>query len=230
MTREEPKKKRKGGPGRDRRHGAFSLITKGSADELPRHRRYLRPYLTGCREGWIRDLGGEENMTTSQKVLVDRAVTFLGAIRLIEEHLKDQGIFQQPGGFLHDHLTTHYLRWNRALTNVLGQLGITTKPAPELPTPLEIAAEIDAGKAREEAESGPGIAQGKRSPAGRGKGKARKRAKGRESGPGGEKGASHFVQEGRTRGDEGQGPGPDGEGCLQRVAKNTGSPGPGPGR
>jgi len=69
-------------------------LTRG---ELPDNRRYLAPYLTGVREGLIRDLGPtEEDLTTAQKVLIDRLVNYLGIVRLIEEYVKERGIFQNP--------------------------------------------------------------------------------------------------------------------------------------
>lgn len=142
MAANEPKTKGKNKGGRPPVHGAFSLLTRASIDELPKRRRYLRPYLTDCREGWIHDLGGEERLTTSQRVLVDRAVTFLGAIRLVEEHMKEKGLF--PGGLLNAGLTQHYLAWNRALTECMKLLGIDRRPAEAPMSPLEIAAEIDA--------------------------------------------------------------------------------------
>jgi len=174
MSQNEAKTKAKAKGGRPPQSGAFSVITKGSADELPARRRYIRPYLIGAREGWIRDIGGtEEGLTTSQRVLIDRAVTFLGAIRLVEEYLRERGLFKNPGGLLNAHLTTHYLAWNRALVDCLRLLGIDKRQVDKSMTPLEIAAEIDAEKAQEAAASGPGRGKAGRRVGGEGDGEAR---------------------------------------------------------
>jgi len=92
MEKNKSKLTRKSRRGRPPKHGGYSLLTKG---ELPENRQYLRTYLTDVREGLIRDLGPkEENLTTAQLVLIDRVITKLGIIRLIEEHVKEKGIFK----------------------------------------------------------------------------------------------------------------------------------------
>lgn len=118
----KPKSRR----GRPRvKHGAYSLLTRG---ELPEHRKYLRPYLTAVREGLIRDLGpAEEDLTTAQLVLVDRVITSLGIVRLIEEYVKDKGIFQNPEGFLNPALATHYIAYQNSIRLTLSALGINRK-------------------------------------------------------------------------------------------------------
>jgi len=118
MPDDKPKKKR----GRPPRHGGYSLITRG---ELPDNRRYLAPYLTGVREGLIGDLGPtEEDLTTAQKVMVDRVVNYLGIVRLIEEYVKEKGIFQNPGGFLNPALSQNYLAYCGHIQRALVALGI----------------------------------------------------------------------------------------------------------
>jgi len=157
----ENKQKNKGG--RPPQHGGFSFLVKGDPISLPRKRRYIRPYLANARAGWIRDIGPTEaDLTTSQRVLIDRAVTFLGAIRLVEEHLKERGLFENPGGFLNAHLTQHYLAWNRALVECLRLLGIDKKQAANaIPTIAEIIAEADVEDAQAQAAptSKPGAAR-----------------------------------------------------------------------
>lgn len=155
---EKPKRKRRGG--RPPQSGAFSLLIKSGIDDLPDRRKYLRPYLTGAREGWIRDLGPTEaDLTTSQKILVDRAVTFLGAIRLVEEYLKERGLFENPGGFLNAHLAQHYLAWNRALVDALRLLGIDKRKTKERELGvLEVIAEYAKAEVQP-VEDGPGSAQ-----------------------------------------------------------------------
>ena len=136
--------------GRPPQSGAFSLLTKGSVDDLPKRRRYLRPYLIGAREGWIRDIGPtEDELSTSQRILIDRAVTFLGAIRLTEEHMREKGLFEKPSGLLNAHLTQHYLAWNRSLIECLRLLGIDRRKGAEaIPTVAEIIEEARQAEAK----------------------------------------------------------------------------------
>ena len=129
--------------GRPPRSGAFSILTKG-IDGLPDKRRYIEPYLSGARNGWIRDYGPrEEDMTTTQRVMVDRAVTFLGAIRLTEECFRENGLFLNPGGLLNPHLMEHYLAWNRALFKCLSLLGIDKRVGEQALDPFALARVVD---------------------------------------------------------------------------------------
>ena len=85
------KKKKKTGPGRPPKHGGYSFLVKG---ELPENRKYIRDYLSVAREGLISDLGSEENLTTAQMVLIDRAIglrtsflSYCNSLRLIFREL-----------------------------------------------------------------------------------------------------------------------------------------------
>lgn len=125
MPDKEQKKRR----GRPPRHGGYSLLTRG---ELPDNRRYLAPYLTGVREGLIHDLGPtEEDLTTAQKVMIDRLVNYLGIVRLIEEYVKERGIFQNPQGFLNPALSQNYLAYCGHIQRALVALGIDKKKIKE---------------------------------------------------------------------------------------------------
>jgi hypothetical protein len=80
----------------------------------------------------IRDLGPTEGgLSTAQRILIDRTTTFLGVVRLIEEYVREKGVFANPGGFLNPALSQHYLSWNRAITNNLALLGIDKRKADE---------------------------------------------------------------------------------------------------
>ena len=126
MSTKSEKKRR----GRPPRHGGYSLMTRG---ELPENRRYLAPYLTAVREGLIRDLGPTEaDLTTAQRVLVDRVVNFLGIARLIEEYVKDRGIFQNPQGFLNPALSKNYLAYCGHIQRALMALGIDKRQSSDI--------------------------------------------------------------------------------------------------
>ena len=150
MSEKEPKLEKKAKRGRPQlKHGGFSLLTRG---ELPENRQYLRPYLTEAREGLIRDLGPtEEDLTAAQRILLDRVITNLGIVRLIEEYVKEKGIFQNPGGFLNPALATHYIAYNNSIRLNLQALGINKRVGDKILGPLELAAEIDREQAEQDA-------------------------------------------------------------------------------
>lgn len=165
-TQKSGKKK----PGRPPRSGAYSLIVK--AGELPKRRTYLRAYLQAARDGLIEDLGPREaDLTTAQRVLVDRAVSKLSVVRCIEEHVKEEGVFR--GRELSPVMAKSYITYCESIRRDLEALGISKRVGERVLSPLEIAAEIDAEKvekgavkAQERAES----PQDGRSPEGPGQG------------------------------------------------------------
>jgi hypothetical protein len=138
------------------RHGAYSLIARG---DLPENRRYLREHLTACREGLISDLGPkEEDLSTAQRILIDRVIGKLGVLRCLEEYAREQGVIKK--GKLSSPLEHNFLAWSNSLRLDLQALGISKRAGERVLSPLEIAAEIDAekveksaGKAQERAES-----------------------------------------------------------------------------
>jgi hypothetical protein len=150
MTHTKPKSK----GGRPPVHGGYSLMVR--AGELPKRRTCLRAYLTEIREGLIRDIAGtEEELTTAQRVLVDRACSLLSIIRCVEEHTREHGVFK--GRELAPVLLKSYTAYSAELRRTLEMLGIKGRAADKAMTPLEIAAEIDAekGKAEEAISTGP---------------------------------------------------------------------------
>ena len=139
---ETTEKRAKSKGGRPPLHGGFSLLHKG---ELPKNRRYLRSYLTGVREQLIRDLGPtDDDLTGAQRILIDRVTTLLGCVRCVEEHLRQKGIFDNPGGFLSPSLSDKYLAWNRAIKEILALLGVDKRVSKDnAPSLTSIAAEYD---------------------------------------------------------------------------------------
>jgi len=152
MNDNKAKKSGKKKPGRPPQSGAYSLMVK--AGELPRQRTYLRAYLQAARDGLIEDLGPrEEDLTTAQRVLADRAVSKLSVVRCIEEHVKKEGVFR--GRELSPVLAKSYITYCESIRRDLEALGISKRAGERVQSPLEIAAEIDKGKveaAQERAE------------------------------------------------------------------------------
>jgi hypothetical protein len=137
------KTKRKKHTGRPPRHGAYSIMVR--VGDLPARRSYLRGYLTRVREGLIRDLGpSEEDLTTAERVVLDRAVSTLSVIRCIEEFIRERGVFQ--GEELNPVLAKSYVTYVESLKRSLQALGMNRRAADKLLTPLQIAAEIDGAK------------------------------------------------------------------------------------
>ena len=136
------KTKRKARRGRPPKHGGYSLLTRG---EMPENRRYIARYLTEVRDGLIHDLGpSEEDLTAAQQVLIDRIITKLGIVRLIEENAKENGVFNE--GTLDPSLGTFYLQYDNSIKMQLQALGVDKRGSEKVLTPLELAAEIDQKK------------------------------------------------------------------------------------
>lgn len=109
------------------RHGGFTYLTTGV---MPEHRQYIKKYLTAIREGLIRDIGPEEkDLTTAQLILIDRLISLLGVIRLIEEKAKEDGIFR--GKDLIASLKTSYIAYNNTVRLTLEKLGINKRQLDE---------------------------------------------------------------------------------------------------
>jgi hypothetical protein len=129
--------------GRPARHGGYSLLTRGV---LPEKRKYIGHYLTAIREGLIHDLAAsEEDLSTAQRVLIDRVITFLGVIRLIEEYAREHGVLDNRGR-LTSGLTAHYLSFNRHIKDCLALLGLDRRKADEALTIQDVIREFDSKK------------------------------------------------------------------------------------
>lgn len=91
MSENKGKSGKKSRRGRPPKHGGFSLLIRGG--EFPENRRYIADWLTEIREGLISDLGPSENdLTTAQRVIVDRIISKLGVIRCIEEYIRENSV------------------------------------------------------------------------------------------------------------------------------------------
>jgi len=128
-------------------HGGFSFLVSG---RLPAHRVSLQRYLSASRNGLIEDLGGEENLSTQELILIDRCISLLGCIRCVEEFCKERGVFK--GDELQPALGKHYLGFNNSLKQILALLGLKKHDINEL-SPLEYIQQFDEKKAQQESSA-----------------------------------------------------------------------------
>lgn len=148
MTEKSEKKKKKSRRGRPPLHGGFSLLVKKG--ELPENRRYIANWLTEVREGLIEDLGPSENdLTTAQRVLIDRVISKLGVIRCIEEHIRENSVM--TGHNVAPSLKASYLAYNNSVRLDLQALGIDKKQTETLD--LHAYVEKKYGKRKDDGKS-----------------------------------------------------------------------------
>jgi hypothetical protein len=134
MNENRPKLKQKSRRGRPPKHGGYSLLTKG---EMPENRRYLANYLSEVREGLIEDIGPAENdLSTAQKVLIDRVISKLGVVRCVEEFIRENSVI--VGNDLAPSLKASYLAYNNSIRLDLQALGIEKRVAEKVLAPYEI--------------------------------------------------------------------------------------------
>jgi len=146
MSDIKAKMKGKSRRGRPPKHGGYSLLTKG---ELPENRKYIRQYLTEVREGLIEDIGPREiDLTTAQKVLIDRIVSKLGIVRCIEEHIRENTVMR--GHDLAPSLRKSYLAYNNSIRLDLQALGIDKRQADEVTDVQAYIRQFDEEKERRE--------------------------------------------------------------------------------
>ena len=125
MARTKVKTKR----GRPLKHGGYSIIVRQG--DLPENRKQVREYLNKIRDGIISDLGPtEENLTTAQIVLIDRLVSLLSVVRMIEEYAKEKGAFS--GDRLSESLRESYISYNNSIRLILDKLGIEKRVVEEV--------------------------------------------------------------------------------------------------
>ena len=116
-----------------------------TSGKVPETRQYVKKYLTGVREGIIKDIGPtEQDLTTAQLVLVDRIVSLLGVIRLIEEKAREDGIFK--GQELSPSLRHSYISYNNTVRLTFRELGIDKRVSNGMETLEQIIAESDGKK------------------------------------------------------------------------------------
>ena len=132
------------------KHGGYSLMVRRGS--LPEKMTRVRKYLGEVREGLVRDIAGrEEDLTTAQLVLIDRAVSLLSVIRTIEYSLSEDGIMQ--GKDLQPILRENYLAYSNSLRLILRELGINKRQAADALDLGRYIAEADAAEAKVKAKA-----------------------------------------------------------------------------
>ncbi len=157
MTKKRMGPKRKGG--RKPVHGTYALIKKGN---IPPQYRAIARYLGTTREGLIEDLGGDDRITTAQRVLVDRAMTALGVVSLVEKFIRDKGYLigdRIPAFLLHD-LSHRFLSWDRKLESTLINLGLERKKVQDEPLTIQAIHDLIDGEGSDPEELGSGREKG----------------------------------------------------------------------
>ena len=109
-------------PGRRPRHGGYTFLR---TKELPEGSEYIEKYLTWVRQGYIEELGPqEEDLSTGQTVLLNDLIVCIGFCRLIEEKAR---IEKNPFILRQD----HYLRFKRHVRQLCLDLGIEKRKGDE---------------------------------------------------------------------------------------------------
>jgi hypothetical protein len=83
------------------------------------------------RAGLVEDLGPcESDLSTARIVLIDRSISLLGILRLIEEHARENGVFFN--GDLSPSLKNNYLAYCNSLRLSLEALGLDVRKKNEV--------------------------------------------------------------------------------------------------
>ena len=123
MNQNKEKLKIKLSPGKRRTFGGYSFLR---TENLPVKRRHIESYLTAARQGMISDLGkSEQDLSTSQIILIDRVISMLGVTRCIEEHVRQNSVMKDED--LSPSLKSSYLSYNNSIRLNLVALGIKRK-------------------------------------------------------------------------------------------------------
>lgn len=122
-TRKTTKKRRIGRPPK---HGGYALL----AGNAPLERRqHIIDYLTDVRDGLVSNLGPiQEDLTAAQLILIDRVISKLGVVRMMESHALEKGVMQADGLLL-PCLGKHYLTYCNSIRMDLQALGVNTRHA-----------------------------------------------------------------------------------------------------
>lgn len=132
-------------PGHPGTHGAYKK-------RLPAR---LRREAAAYRLELVKDLGGEENISTAKLLLIDKAMNLWQVTRAIEDFINIQGAFK--GKKLEPVLAENYVTYCNALRLCLREIGLNpSRPQDKQLAPLELAAAVDRGEYDAELKSKPG--------------------------------------------------------------------------
>ena len=111
MPKKKPYKRR----GRPPVHAGYSLVKPPA----------VRKYLTHIRGELIGDLGGEENISCQQVILVDAVINLLAITRSIEEHIRGKSVMVDED--VAPALRASYLAYRNSIQRHLALLGLDQK-------------------------------------------------------------------------------------------------------
>jgi len=131
MSKNKGKKSKKDNRGRPVKHGGYSVDIQDI--ELKKHPR-IRQYLMATREGLVRDVAGDEgSLSEQQRIIIDRIVSKLAILRLIEIYIEKHGIWRRDRLIknqvleLEPALGLNYLAFSNSIDRALKLLGVNKK-------------------------------------------------------------------------------------------------------
>jgi len=139
-------KRRKGRPPK---HGGYSVIGR---DELIQKTGFLRRYLEETRAGLVKDIGGtEDGLSEQQRVMIDRIISRLSILRLMEVYIEKAGPVHLKGGVvsLQPPLIKSYLAYCNSIDRALVALGLEKREREDVLMPWQIVEQEDKAKQKE---------------------------------------------------------------------------------
>jgi len=115
-------------------HGAYSYLSSG---RVPKKKRYLLEFVHKEREKWLRELGGEENLSSIELSMLDEACRLLLFSSMVNDYLlcdKESNILytDDTGNIqMHTAVSRHYLSFTRTYIQILKELQkiVSIKPS-----------------------------------------------------------------------------------------------------
>jgi len=146
-------KKKESKRGRPAKHGGYSLEVQ---DDILKKNPAVRIYLRNTRVGLIRDVAGtEEDLSEQQRILIDRIISKLLILRIIELWIEKHGVWRRdkllakPSVLeLEPALGLNYLAYSNSVDRALKLLGLEKKEIEG--DPFSYIEEFDRKKAEKE--------------------------------------------------------------------------------
>jgi hypothetical protein len=140
------------------KHGISTWLRTGKVNPSIRGHKKLQKYLRNIEADLIKDLGGLENLTTAQEILVKGTIEGYGVLLLAIMYCKKYSVLrpdQAKKGVieLQPVLGHQFLSFLNVLRQNFVVLGINHRKADAVLTPFELAAKIDREKERQARDS-----------------------------------------------------------------------------
>lgn len=106
-------------------HGAYSYMSGG---RVPKKKRYLLEFVHNEREKWLKELGGEENLSSIEISMLDEACRLLLFSSMVNDYLladKDTNVlYKDDSGDIkmHTAVSRHYLSFTKTYISILKEL------------------------------------------------------------------------------------------------------------